>query len=77
MSYLNENGLVDGNIPAGQPCPWWSKCSMKVERCPSEKNPKKVDYSCALARLNSTIDSSKKEGRKLPLLEKVRDNLGK
>lgn len=75
MSYLNENGLVDGNIPAGKPCPWWSKCSMKVERCPSEASPKTVDYSCALARLNSTIDSGKKAGHKLPLLEKVRDNL--
>lgn len=50
---------------------------MKVARCPSESNPKVVDYSCALARLNSVIDSGKKEGRKLPLLEKVKDNLGK
>lgn len=73
----NENGLVNGLIPAGKPCPWWSKCSMKVARCPSESNPKVVDYSCALARLNSVIDSGKKEGRKLPLLEKVKDNLGK
>lgn len=72
-----ENGLVDGNIPAGKPCPWWGNCSMKVEGCPSDKNLKPRAFSCALARLNSIIDSGKKEGRKLPLLEKVRDNLGK
>lgn len=77
MSYLNENGLVDGNIPAGKPCPWWGKCSMKVERCPSTTSLKPHAYSCALARLNSTIDSSKQKGRSLPLLEKVRDGFGK
>lgn len=77
MSYLNENGLVDGNIPAGKACPWWKPCNMKVDRCPSEAKPKEVDYSCALARLNSTIDSSRARKQSLPLLEKVRDNLGK
>jgi hypothetical protein len=75
MSYCNDNGLVNGNIPAGKPCPWWKSCNMKVERCPSEAKPKEVDYSCALARLNSCIDSGKREGKKLPLLEKVRDGL--
>lgn len=77
MSFLDENGLVGGNIPAGNACPWWKGCSMQTERCPSEEKPKTNDYSCALARLNSTIDSSKKAGHKLPLLEKVRNNLGK
>lgn len=77
MSYLDENGLVDGNIPAGKPCPWWGQCSMKVDRCPSSTNLKTNAYSCALARLNSTIDSSKSKGRSLPLLEKVRDGFGK
>ena len=75
MSYLDVNGLVAGNIPAGKACPWWSKCNMKVERCPSEAAPKTVDYSCALARLNSTIDSNKLSAKSL--LSKVRDNFGK
>ena len=77
MSYLNENGLVDGNIPAGNPCPFIKGCNMKIERCPGVGPVKSVDYSCALARLNSTIAEGKKRKLSLPLLEKVRDNMGK
>lgn len=75
MSYCNENGLVDGNIPAGKPCPFLDECSMKFDRCPTPESTKPVDFSCALARLHSTIAEGKKRKQSLPLLEKVRDSL--
>jgi hypothetical protein len=77
VSYLNSNGLVDGNIPAGSACPFIGNCQMKNERCPSEEKVKPHTFSCALARLNSMIKKSDSEGVNLPLLKKVRDNLGK
>jgi hypothetical protein len=73
IGYLNANGLVDGNIPAGQACPFAGECNRIMERCPTEDNLKAVAFSCALARLNSLI---KKEN--LPedsLLVKVRNGL--
>jgi hypothetical protein len=74
-NYTNSNGLVDGNIPAGQACPFVGECVMKNERCPTEGNVKQCAYSCALARLHSVIAEGKKKGEKLPILEHVRDNL--
>ena len=51
MNYCNTNGLVDGNIPKGQPCPFLSKCGLKNERCPTKEKPNNLyDYSCAAAR---------------------------
>lgn len=64
MSYLDENGLVDGKIPAGSACPWHETCDLKMDRCPSKEKPKENAFSCALARLNSMIASS----RRLPVL---------
>jgi hypothetical protein len=56
MSYLNQNGLVDGNIPKGQPCPFLEGCGLKNERCPTKDKPNtQHDYSCAGARLHSLI----------------------
>jgi hypothetical protein len=74
-NYTNLNGLVDGNIPAGQPCPFIGQCTMKNERCPTEGNVKPCAYSCALARLHSVLAEGKKRGESLPILEHVRDNL--
>lgn len=74
-NYTNSNGLVDGNIPAGQACPFAGECTMKNERCPTEGNVKRCAYSCALARLHSVLAEGKKRGEKLPILEHVRDNL--
>lgn len=53
MSYLNANGLKDGNIPAGNACPFLSECGLKFDRCPTSDKPKQVDFSCAAARLFS------------------------
>lgn len=49
-NFLNANGLVDGNIPAGKPCPFLKECKMVFDRCPTEDNPKNIDFSCAGAR---------------------------
>lgn len=68
--------LVDGNIPAGKPCPFAAKCTMKVPHCPTEDNLKQQPFSCALARLNQVIENGKQKGRRLPLLEKLRDSVG-
>lgn len=46
----DRNGLVDGNIPAGQVCPFLEKCAMKFDRCPTKESLKPVDFSCAAAR---------------------------
>ena len=53
MSYtdhLNANGLVDGRIPAGQPCPFERTCGHPLDRCPIVGRPREVPYLCALAR---------------------------
>lgn len=47
--------LVQGNIPAGQPCPFENTCKMRVERCPTSHNLKDIDFSCAAARLQDMI----------------------
>lgn len=49
--------LEDGNIPTGKPCPFLSRCQLRVDRCPSPSNVKTGPYSCASAR---AFDSSTK-----------------
>jgi hypothetical protein len=55
MSYLNQNGLEDGNIPKGKACPFLQECGLRNDRCPTQENPKPVNYSCAGARLFSLV----------------------
>ncbi len=56
MSYLNTNGLVNGNIPKGQPCPFLAECKFRVDNCPSAEKPNtEHDYSCAAARFHSML----------------------
>lgn len=50
--------LVEGCIPAGKPCPFLEQCGMKDNRCPTEELPRKVDYSCAVARGWDLIETS-------------------
>ena len=49
VSYLNSNGLEDGRIPAGNPCPFLKKCHPTFQ-CPGELGVYQVPYSCGLAR---------------------------
>lgn len=47
--------LVQGLIPKGQPCPFLQDCGLRVGRCPTQEQPKQVDYSCAAARLHDML----------------------
>jgi hypothetical protein len=60
---LNLDGLVDGKIPRGKPCPWLSLCQLKNEDCPTIEHPNENDLSCGMAILRSisTVDTSKYE----------------
>ena len=54
--YKNQNGLVNGLIPKGSPCPFLKECGLKNERCPTKAKPNNLhDYSCAAARAWSLI----------------------
>jgi hypothetical protein len=57
-SYTNDHGLVGGNIPAGQPCPFLDACKLRFERCPTPENLKTVPFSCAAARLHALVKST-------------------
>jgi len=66
---MDTNGLVRGRIPAGNPCPFLAECQWKVEGCPTPSNLKPGPYSCAAARMHSTV-----KVRPSPLLRDVLDN---
>lgn len=53
FDYLNANGLVNGEIPEGQPCPFASECAMCHHRCPTAERPRPFNFSCGLARFYS------------------------
>jgi hypothetical protein len=55
LDFLNANGLVDGLIPIGDPCPFHETCAYKTGNCPTEDNPKQNPFSCGLARLHSIL----------------------
>jgi hypothetical protein len=61
-NFTNSNGLVNGCIPKGQPCPFLDKCECKNDRCPTVENPNLTfNFSCAVARAFSiTIEYDKK-----------------
>lgn len=56
----NTNGLVDGNIPKGDACPFISFCPEKRENCPTVERPKGVNFSCGLARFISMVKNIEK-----------------
>lgn len=49
-SFLNRNGLVNGIILAGTPCPFEEECVILNDRCPQKNDLKEYPYSCAAAR---------------------------
>lgn len=53
--------LIDGNIPAGKPCPWERQCGLRHDHCPTAEVPRGVDFSCALARGLSSAGSETDE----------------
>lgn len=68
-SILKKNGwslpygkLTNGNIPAGQPCPFEARCFLKNDKCPLIEKLKTNDFSCAAARMYvSIIESEERE----------------
>ena len=58
FKYLNENGLKNGLVPAGKPCPFTETCNRVNEGCPSVQKPHASDFSCALARAHSMLSKS-------------------
>lgn len=68
--YLDANGLVKGLIPAGQACPFLSKCNFKVHTCPGVEGKMKANnFSCAAARLHSMVEENK--AHELPIMRRV------
>lgn len=72
-TYLDCNGLVNGLIPKGKPCPFLDRCKLVNERCPSESHQPPGNYSCASARLWSITTKAREEDHPCELLEEVRD----
>jgi len=62
MSHTNSNGLVNGNIPAGQACHFLGHCKFKQTSCPSTERPHTNPFSCAAARLHSMVSEVKAKG---------------
>jgi len=61
FDHTNANGLVDGDIPAGRPCPFLSECGLRMDRCPSPTNLKLHGFSCGCARAFSITKRPKNE----------------
>lgn len=60
MDHTNANGLVDGCIPAGKPCPFSVGClHLNKSRCPTEERLNEHAFSCAAARFFSICLLSK------------------
>ncbi len=59
-----NKSLLNGLVPAGDPCPFLDKCKFKVHQCPTDTNIKATDYFCAAARIHANlVDSEKQEVR--------------
>ena len=61
FDHTNANGLVGGDIPAGQPCPFLSECNLRMDRCPSPENLLPHGFSCGCARAISITKRPKNE----------------
>jgi len=60
--FRNRNGLINGLIPAGEPCPFRDRCKFKVHTCPGEEGKTKPNnFSCAAARAFSLAEEADKE----------------
>jgi hypothetical protein len=79
MLFLNSNGLVDGRIPAGKPCPFASDCTVYNERCPSKENDnmRTVPMSCAIARAFSITKSPTEPKEEKSVISSIFDGVSK
>lgn len=62
--HTNSNGLVDGNIPAGQACPFVDNCTMKKDICPTKEKVNENPISCGAARIHSLYTLKEKREKK-------------
>ncbi len=53
-----SKSLLNGLVPAGDPCPFLDKCKFKVHQCPTIVNTKPTDYFCAAARIHARLVES-------------------
>lgn len=51
--------LVNGNIPAQTPCPFYGHCLSADARCPRQDSLNPHPYSCAAARYHDLMRRSK------------------
>jgi hypothetical protein len=56
--FSNQNGLQNGKIPVGTPCPWYATCKLKTSNCPTPIKLNSQPFSCAAARAYSLIKMS-------------------
>lgn len=56
-----KNILTDGNIRAGEECPFWANCKLRTTNCPSVENNnlREHPFSCGAARLFVIIEEMK------------------
>ena len=69
MKQMKTFSLINGYIPANNPCPFLSNCRFRVHQCPTDTNIKSVNYSCAAAKIHAKLvelDDS-------PVAQEVRD----
>jgi len=58
-AWLNENGLLNGRIPAGTACPFLLRCCLRHGSCPTNENTRSFTYSCSSARVYSLLKHRK------------------
>ncbi len=57
--YLNQNGLVNGKIPASKSCKFLTDCKLKHDGCPTKNKLLSKDYDCNNARIHSILVNMK------------------
>jgi hypothetical protein len=50
-----NKSLLNGLVPAGDPCPFLDKCKFKVHQCPSDSNIKTTDYYCRVVTIHAKL----------------------
>jgi len=72
IEFWNANGLKNGIIPAGRPCPWISSCAKKTKECPKETRPHLDGYSCDQSRLFSIRSGTDKDLKRIDPLDSLK-----
>lgn len=66
--WMNNNGLVNGKIPANTECPWLVKCEIaSLGRCNHKGKEHDCAFSCSMARGFAIIEEREKKESSQPL----------